>query len=416
MRAQAILASLLLACTAERPAERIVLVVVDTLRRDQLSVYGAEVRTPNVERLARRGTVHQRAVSSFHQTSMSMGALFTGRTPSLESGVPDRTVDFVLENWCGQARFFETEEETCLPSALPTLGEVMRRQGYWTVGIASNPLTHRPAGFDRGFDEWVEVTAGRRQQMLAFSKDEFKRRRWAALRSGELTTEAAIEALSRRPSDRFFLYAHYMDVHDWHFRRVTYRETVELMDAALGDLLDYLEAEGLMEDAVIVFTSDHGEALKEEHMIPGPPRHIGNPSFETLLRVPLLIVGAEPEDRPLVRSEDLFHLLARVAGAQAPPPSPLAPDELFLSEFVWRTYRAGRWKSFWHRGEPVSYLVDLEADPGERRDVAAAHPDVMEEHRLRIDQLTTELAAPGAPSKELDPKLVELLRQLGYVE
>ena len=62
--------------------ERIILIVADTLRRDHLSPYGSELETPAVARLARRGQVFTNAVSSFHQTTMSMAALFTGRTPS----------------------------------------------------------------------------------------------------------------------------------------------------------------------------------------------------------------------------------------------------------------------------------------------------------------------------------------------
>jgi hypothetical protein len=74
---------------SERP-EHVVLVVVDTLRRDHLSIYGAEIETPNIARLAARGAVVENALASFHQTTLSMGALFSGRTPSLESGDPAR--------------------------------------------------------------------------------------------------------------------------------------------------------------------------------------------------------------------------------------------------------------------------------------------------------------------------------------
>lgn len=85
-----LVAGLMLACggveTPDRGTpERIVLIVVDTLRRDHVGVYGAERPTPNFDRIAASGTVFRNAFSSFHATSMSMGALFTGRTPSLES-------------------------------------------------------------------------------------------------------------------------------------------------------------------------------------------------------------------------------------------------------------------------------------------------------------------------------------------
>jgi arylsulfatase A-like enzyme len=149
------------ACGAggDDPPERIVLVVVDTLRRDHLSCYGGAVETPHIDGLAQRGRVFADALASFHQTSMSMAALFTGRTPSLESGAAGATLPWSGRTWCGMARFASSLEPggPCLPRSLPTLGEAMREAGYETLGVSSNEFLFRPAGFARGFDAWVEV-------------------------------------------------------------------------------------------------------------------------------------------------------------------------------------------------------------------------------------------------------------------
>ena len=66
------------------PPERIFLFVVDTLRRDHVSAYGARASTPNMDALAARGVRIDNAFAAYHQTTMSMAALFTGRTPALE--------------------------------------------------------------------------------------------------------------------------------------------------------------------------------------------------------------------------------------------------------------------------------------------------------------------------------------------
>ena len=104
----------LAACSPPEPApkqpERIILIVADTLRRDFLSPYGSRLATPNVARLAESGQVFTNAVSSFHMTTMSMAAMFTGRTPSLEVGEDLRVLPWTSESWCGMARF-ATEEE-----------------------------------------------------------------------------------------------------------------------------------------------------------------------------------------------------------------------------------------------------------------------------------------------------------------
>ena len=69
---------------------------------------------------------------------------------------------------------------------------------------------------------------------------------------------------------------------------------------------------------------------------------------------------------PLIRSEDLFRILVRLAGRRSRrPASDLAADELFVSEIAYRTYRRGRWKSFSGRLDGSFRLVDLAADPGE---------------------------------------------------
>jgi hypothetical protein len=401
-------------CADAGAPERIILIVVDTLRRDQLSVYGAEIRTPNVARLARRGRVYGHGLSSFHQTSMSMAALFTGRTPSLESGHPDQPLDWNAHDWCGMRRFASEADDQCVPASVPTLGEIMKASGYWTVGIASNPMTFAYSGLARGFDRWQELQATKRQGILAFKPEH--RAQFAASRAGDKVVAEAIEALRGRETDRFFLYVHFMDVHDWHFRGIPYTQGVEEMDLALGTLLDYLEGEDLFDGAVVVLTSDHGESFQEPHLLRGTPRHFGNPSFEAVLQVPLIVVGARLREGGPVRSDDLFHFLVRVAGSPAQTRGLLEPGELLLSERAYRTYRLGRWKSFWRRPDGAFYLVNLEVDPGELEDVAARFPAIAADHKRRVGALAEALAASDAPSKPIDPQYLEMLRSLGYVE
>lgn len=395
--------------------ERIVLILVDALRRDHLSPYGGSANTPNVERLARNGIVYENAYASFHQTTMSMGAMFSGRTPSLSSGNPEQSVAWNADNWCGLARFGTGGGGACFPDAMPRLGEVLRDRGYTTIGVTSNALLFNPFGFSRGFDQWVEVPDLGRAGQLALLGQTWKES--SANRSASEVNAALAAALARRKSDRFFLYVHYMDVHDWAAVNVPYRDAVETVDRAIGELLDQLEREGLLDGAVVILTSDHGESLDEEHLLSTTPRHLGNPSFEPVLAVPLIVSGAElPHEGPLIRSEDLFRILQRLAGDSPEPESDLLPDEVFLTEMAYRTYRRGRWKSYSGRFEGTFRLVDLEEDPGELRDVAPENPEVAEIHRKRVDALTARLAAPDAPLLEIDERLLDLLRSLGYME
>jgi arylsulfatase A-like enzyme len=396
--------------------ERLILIMVDTLRRDYLSCYGSENPTPNIDALAERGQLYTRFKASFHQTSMSMGALFTGRTPSLEFNRLERTLFWNSATWCGLYRFAKKgEEEMCIPPSVPTLAESIRDAGYWTIGITSNQFLYEPSGFSRGFDDWVEVgkkpeTAGALARLKL--PDASKTRYFG------LVNRAALEAVDRRPNDRFFLYVHYMDVHDYGRRGARrYAMAVTGVDWAIGDLLEEFEQRGLLDGAVVIVMSDHGERLEESHAVKGKPGHTGNPSFEEVLEVPLIIAPAIDRDpSAFLRTEDLFFLIQQIAGARSEASPDLAADELFLTEADYRTYLRGRWKSALRRDDGSLTLFDLERDPGETRDVAAEHPDVVEAHRRRVDELGEALSARRAVVERLSEEDRERLQALGYLE
>ncbi len=404
----------LTACSCPEPPKRVILIVVDTLRRDALPSYGASSGLPHVEALAARGQVFPNVVSSFHQTPMSMAAMFTGHTPSVESGRGTETLKMTGRTWCGLARFANGRETRCIPSSLVTLAELLREAGYWTIGIASNSLLFKPFGMDQGFDDWVEV--GRRTMPMVRRTRE-QNARIHRSRNAESVNAAAAHALGRRPHDRFFLYVHYMDVHDYVLGREAYVKGVRTMDRALGALLQALEGQHLLEDAVVLFTSDHGERLGEKHFVKGMQRHGGNPSFEEVLRVPLIVAPPRFDDASrLVRGQDVYGLVAELVGARSAVPHVLEPGELFLTERRWRTYRRGRWKSYVKRADDKLQLVDLLRDPAEKVDVAPEHPAIVETHRKRITELARVLGAPDARADELTEEDKARLRSLGYLE
>lgn len=421
--ARALAAALLagaVACSDGRPPKNIVLIVVDTLRRDHLSPYGADLETPNVEALADRGQVFRNLLASFHQTTMSMGALFSGRTPSIESEDPAETLQFNGRTWCGMSRFSRTDprrykaSDGCMPREVETLPERLQRAGWFTAGVVSNRLLFAPAGFERGFDVWREVGASPEQ-------DGLDRAERMALRSAPRVLDAVGAALAKAPRERVFLYVHYVDVHDWIPTGRGYAESVEAFDADLGRLLEALAGAGLLDDAVVLLTSDHGEALGERHAIPGRPNHLGNPSFQSVLEVPLIVAPPIAADADAtLRSQDLRGLVERVAGLPpepAPPATLLLPDELLLTERRYLTYQRGRWKSVLHRRDPARFvLFDLYADPGETVDQTAARPEVASEHRSRIAELRASLSAAAVSGEDLTDLDRSRLRALGYLE
>ncbi len=416
-------------CSRPVKPQRIILVVVDTLRRDALSCYDPSRTTPHTQALADRGRAFNNAAAAFHQTSMSMASLFSGRTPSIASGNADEALEWTGRTWCGLARFARSDSEhACVPTGVPLLAETLAAAGYATAGIASNALLFAPAGYERGFQDWIEV--GRR----------------GAPRDGAAVNRAVADWLGRRPSDGFFLYVHYMDAHDWVVekappqetppaQRERYQNAVAAADAAVGELMGMLDRDGLLHDAVVVLTADHGESLREDtHLFRANPQHIGNPSFEPVLSVPLVVAPAVVEDHGrMIRTDDVTRMIERLAGVPgAPATADLRPEELFLTEIYYRSYRDGRWKSLWPRPSASIFrrprsdfvprdatapiLFDLKADPGERHDVAAENGNLVAAHQARIAELERALAAPEARPGTLSPDDRERLRALGYLE
>ncbi len=397
------------------PPDRIILIVVDTLRRDHVSAYSDQfVSTPNIDRIAEKGQVFDNALSAFHATTMSMAALFAGHTPSIESGDRESALEWNTFALCGMSRFAAPGSSQCVPEEVDTLAEGLSGAGYYTMGVVSNRLLFRPYGYEQGFDDWIEVG----DASLGVELTSFEAAQMAArTRTAFHVNTATARALARRKSDHFFLYVHYIDVHDWLLFDISYAESVVRFDAYLGQLLDLLEQRGLLAGATVILTSDHGEMLVEEKLHFRVTRHYGNPSFEPLLNVPLLIAPpTELDSDLLVRSQDVKGIVRRIAGLEGSPATDLEPDELFVTEQFYQTYRRGGWKSMWERKSDQVLLFDLEADPGEEKDLSGERPELLAEHRRRIDELAGALTSTDGGAPELGAEEIERLRQLGYLD
>lgn len=285
----------------------VVLIVMDTTRRDRLSLYGHDrPTTPALERLAERGRVYDDAWSLAPWTPPSHATLFTGLLPA-EHGV-------------------RGERVPPFPEDVASLPGTLRSAGYRTAGFVANPnLFGR--GWSRGFDVYAPPWFEGPHTFVAWLNRLLTGGRPAWLDDG--TTERVLDRARRwwrRHDDApRFLFLNLIDPHDPYHppeperarflpelsreealavpqdprsyavspgvppeaRRVIaalYDAEIAGLDRRLGDFFDWLAARGELDRSLVVVTSDHGERLGERGMLGHLLR-----MDQHLLRVPLLL-------------------------------------------------------------------------------------------------------------------------------
>jgi arylsulfatase A-like enzyme len=430
------------------PAKNLILISLDTVRPDHLGAYGYEKPTsPGFDTLAESGTLFRDAVAVSPWTLPSNATLLTGVYP--------------LHH---RARGFRTR----ISGLLPTLPEVFGRAGFRTAAIVSSALIDRSSGLDRGFDQFGYVSEwGRGSGGGKTPRD-----------PGALVTEEAIRWLSRNGGAHSFLFLHYYDAHTDYSpgpvhtaafttpyvgdidgsteqltavlrgeRRLTradltrlvelYDGSIRRLDDEIRKLLDFLEAEGLLETTAILVTSDHGEEFMEH----GGVLH-ARTYFREVIGIPFVLTGpGVPRglrlDEP-VSQIDIAPTLLALAGIPIPGsmqgidlrrywganPSKAVNRSLFAeadhsNRFPdqFRMLRKDRYKLIWDRASGATQLYDRTADPRERHDVSRDHPALLEELLSEIRAFDAPMASDvSLPPPSLSPDERKSLRRLGYIE
>ncbi|MBL8137000.1 MAG: sulfatase-like hydrolase/transferase [Acidobacteria bacterium] len=403
----------------------LVLVTIDTLRADRLGVYGATtVPTPNLDRIAREGLHAADATAHVPITRPSHASLLTGRFPS-EHGLRDNI-------------------SLPLAASVPTLADVLRAKGYTTAAFVSSFVLSKQSGLDRGFahyDDTFETGGGDAALFLD-----------SVQRPGDRTIARVGQWLDARPPTEkaapTALWVHLYDPHDPYeppepyasrFADRPYDGEVAWTDELVGRLRTLLEAHGLWQDALVVITADHGEALGEH----GESGH-GYFAYETTLRVPFIARGpglpAGTTIPGIVRAVDVMptvldllglsasapattgtSLAPAFRGGAAPPGTTYAESLTPLVHYQWsdlRVWRDGSWKYIL---APRPELYDLASDPGETRDLAAAEPARARALRaalekvLRAERERATAADTGTTAAALSAETLQKLGALGYM-
>ncbi len=384
------------------PVRDVLLVTIDTLRADALGFAGnPRAATPALDRLAAGGRVYTAARAHNVMTLPSHANILTGRLP-YQHGVRDNS-GFVL------------------PTGVPTLAELLGAAGFATAAVISAfPLDAR-FGLARGFelydDRYPEGGQG-----SDFTPPE---------RHGGEVVAAGLDWWRQNEGRRRFLWLHLFEPHAPYeppapfaerFAAEPYLGEVAAADAYLAPILEAVTADG-GPTALVVVTSDHGEALGEH----GETTH-GLFAYEATLKVPLVVWadGLEPavDDRP-ARHVDLLPTVLAAAGVETPAGLPgrsllaaSAGDEVTYFEALSASYNRG-WAPL--RGVvagghklialPLPELYDLAGDPGEERNLYDAERD----RARRLGALLPAASAPGGGRAESSADEAAALRSLGYI-
>jgi arylsulfatase A-like enzyme len=251
----------------------------------------------------------------------------------------------------------------------------------------------------------------------------------------ELYTKEAIDFISRNKDKPFYLYYAHNAVHTPVYpgsafagksQNGRFGDWVEEVDWSVGQVLDTLRAQGLDKDTIVVFTSDNGPWLTKgtDGGSAGPLRGGKGSTWEGGVRVPTLAwwpgrIPAGSVNDAVAATIDLLPTFVALAGGTVPATpvidgrditpillgqskEPAREAHYYFSGYELQAVRQGRWKLALvpqpegmgkqaDKTPPGLRLYDLDADIGERTDVAAKHPEVVAKLKALADKTAAEI-------------------------
>jgi len=289
----------------EANAPNVILIVLDTVRAASLSLYGYERQTtPNLDAFARQGVVFDRAISTSSWTLPSHASMFTGRLPHE-----------INADWL-----------TSLDHSHRTLAEELTARGYATFGTVANlRYATEATGIGRGFRTYLDFPRTIRSATLQswFVKPIVEGLRhaidyegtWFIKRASAVTLELLNWIDSSDSPQPFFAFVNLFDAHDQYLppppfnskfgtggppppissraawgpkeiqqSQAAYDGAIAYLDHEVARLIDDLKRRQLLDNTLIVITSDHGEQFGENSLF----EH-GNSLYLPSLEVPLVL-------------------------------------------------------------------------------------------------------------------------------
>jgi arylsulfatase A-like enzyme len=416
----------------DRDDLNVLLIMVDTLRADRLSSYGYPRKTsPVLDHLAHAGVRFERHMAQSTWTKSSIASLMTGLYPQRN----------------GISRYNHV-----IPSEARMPAEVLKEAGFKTYGLWRNGWVSPTFGFEQGYDIY--------QHPLSTGLPPNVRIENPTLAPGtdQNVVETAVELFRFSGKQRWFLYLHLMDLHEYVYDAETavfgsdhsdlYDNSLLWVDGWYRMLVEALAESGQLDRTLIAITSDHGEAFRERGF-EGHAREV----FRETTEVPFILAlpfRLEPGIVVKTRTQnvDVWPTLYDLLGIPGPAatdgrsrlPEILASargekpedgvkvaisdldqawsqrtmDPLPAIAVVEEPFRYVRIRQPRDEGT-LEFLFDSSQDPRELRDLSEEQPETLARLRAAADAYTETKPVWGeVPTRELSELELNLLRALGY--
>jgi arylsulfatase A-like enzyme len=441
----AVLALALLSVSAaahatEKKPPNILFILADDWGWGDLGCYGHnKIRTPNLDALARQGTLFTQYYQCGSVCSPSRTALVTGRYPA-RYGVHGHFATDALNQARGMPNWLDPDTVT-LPKLLKTRGYTTAHFGKWHLGGVGAPHPDR-YGYDL-----ARIGSGGPYEYWNLNKSDLRSR------STELIVDETIRFLETHKDSPFYIQDWLLDTHailnpsaeelsaypDLQVEGTRYTSPAQVYSAAatsadvqLGRLFRKLDELGLRDNTIVIFSSDNGpEAIEISNAYhsgvgsSGPFRGRKRSLYEGGVRVPFIVRGpgipAGRVDDSIIAGADFLPTVAALAGASLPPglaldgedrspvllgksqerKTPLMWEWRFnIAGHVWNrspilSIREGQWKLLINPDRSRVELYNISRDPGEADNVADHHADIVDSLASRV--LVWQKTLPPGP-------------------
>jgi arylsulfatase A len=398
-------------------------IFADDLGYGDLGCFGAkDIKTPNIDRIAVEGIRFTEFYSASPVCSPSRAALLTGRLPQR----------------MGINNVFFPESFTGMPQNEITIAELLKEKKYVTGIIGKWHLGHHHQflPLQQGFDSYFGIPYSNDMASVLYMRgndvEEFQvDQRYITRRY----TEEALRFIDQNKNNPFFLYiAHNMphvpiyasEDFTGTSQRGLYGDVVQELDWSVGQILERLEQLNLLDNTLVIFSSDNGPWLVMEDLggSAGILREGKHYTFEGGMRVPTVAMWKNKIPEGIVCNNiasqmDWFPTIAKITGIDLPEDREI--DGKDISKVLFNTgiredstylyfdgadlqcYRKGNWKikkpfegyegSSWKNAVKAhdTLLIDLKTDPGEKINLFEKYPDkaqgLFEEMNIKYKEL-----------------------------